>query len=316
MRALVLYAVLCVLYVRSLTDRACVREEGDVRQALAELYDSAGGERWVSSDGWSGNRRTQSCCTWYGVHCAAGINHSGIVEVLSVRMVANGLRGDFSAILSVLERFCSLETLDLSSNRISGTIPHSVVRMARLQTLRLEENLIAGVIPDEIAGLSRLRELILARNSLDGTLPRSLGVMKSLRHVNLGSNNFVGELPSQWAGLRWWRRADDADGHAMEFFSVAYNQLVGLVPAFLVDIPLQTVVELHVRYSPHIPWRCVLPLARSRTNQRSHSCPDAFGSNASARGACRGIASYVPRLSCTRCKCRTALCCTHTAVSG
>jgi hypothetical protein len=76
---------------------------------------------------------------------------------------------------------------------------------------------------------------------------------------------------------------------------------------------LQATVQLHVRPYLFNPPHAAPSTAFDRLCASVAPLPRRV-MRAPSLGACREIASHVPRLSYTRCKCQTALCCTRTAV--
>ena len=85
-----------------------------------------------------------------------------------------------------LGSLAALETLDLSGNRLSGSIPGELGQLTGLYTLDLSGNRLTGSIPPELAptatgGLSVLKDLRLHHNDLTGELP--LGIRYEAGHT-------------------------------------------------------------------------------------------------------------------------------------
>ncbi|KAI7750136.1 hypothetical protein M8C21_008164, partial [Ambrosia artemisiifolia] len=85
-----------------------------------------------------------------------------------------------SLVLHNLTTLSNIQTLDLSSNELTGSIPESVSpipesigRLAALTDLSLMENKLSGTIPVSIGQLSKLRYLIVDHNSLEGVVYES-----------------------------------------------------------------------------------------------------------------------------------------------
>lgn len=70
-----------------------------------------------------------------------------------------------------LRHLTSLQTLNLQSMNLSGTIPNIFENLRFLTTLNLSINKLTGEIPDSISNLIYLESLELDRNSLTGDLP-------------------------------------------------------------------------------------------------------------------------------------------------
>ena len=80
----------------------------------------------------------------------------------------------------------SLAYLDMSDNRIQGTIPPSffAASATSLSILRLQSNSLTGTIPDSIANAVNLRELWLMDNALEA-LPDSISQLGELESLFL-----------------------------------------------------------------------------------------------------------------------------------
>lgn len=96
-----------------------------------------------------------------------------------------------------LDDLCSkLVDLDLSSNKLSGTVPESLGSCTSLQLLDISTNDFSGELPiDIIFKLSSLKDLVLSFNNFVGGLPESLYKLTNLETLDLSSNNFTGLIP-------------------------------------------------------------------------------------------------------------------------
>lgn len=90
----------------------------------------------------------------------------------------------------------SMIYLDLSYNRLSGTIPGSLGSMTYLQVLNLGHNALTGEIPFSFGGLKSAGVLDLSHNDLQGTIPGSLGGLSFLSDLDVSNNNLSGTIPS------------------------------------------------------------------------------------------------------------------------
>ncbi|XP_042012449.1 receptor-like protein 9DC3 [Salvia splendens] len=102
------------------------------------------------------------------------------------------LKGLDQLLLQLLDTFT---TIDLSSNRFSGSIPTSVGNLNSLRYLNLSHNTIVGHIPSSVAGMSLLESLDLSSNKLDGEIPSGLARLTFLAKLNLSMNNLEGQIP-------------------------------------------------------------------------------------------------------------------------
>ena len=89
----------------------------------------------------------------------------------------------------------ALETLDMSGNGFSGSIPERFHLLDHLQHLRLANNNLTGDIPQQLERLTNLRTLSLYDNNLTGQIPNGLGELRNLSTVLLSDNGFGGVLP-------------------------------------------------------------------------------------------------------------------------
>ncbi|KAK9286257.1 hypothetical protein L1049_014644 [Liquidambar formosana] len=88
-----------------------------------------------------------------------------------------------------------LNSIDLSSNNLSGELPEGLSNLSRLGTLNFSMNHLTGEIPQDIGSLQRLETLDLSMNQISGPIPPSLTSLTSLNHLNLSYNNLTGEIP-------------------------------------------------------------------------------------------------------------------------
>ena len=87
-------------------------------------------------------------------------------------------------------------TIDISSNRLNGTIPNEITNLLNLGTLNLSNNHLVGTIPINIGAMQQLETLDLPRNRLSGNIPASLASLNFLTHLNLSFNNLTGRIPT------------------------------------------------------------------------------------------------------------------------
>ena len=87
------------------------------------------------------------------------------------------------------------ETLDLSTNQLTGGVPASLGKYAKLKTLQLFKNQLNGPIPDELGQCGELETLSLSDNQLSGGVPASLGQCAKLKRLALHANQLKGAVP-------------------------------------------------------------------------------------------------------------------------
>ncbi len=90
-----------------------------------------------------------------------------------------------------------ISELNLSSNRLSGSIPPEVENLKDLKSLNLSNNNLSGTIPAELGNLTKLESLQLQRNQLEGEIPSALFSQHETlyREINLSFNKLSGSLP-------------------------------------------------------------------------------------------------------------------------
>ncbi|CAI6005573.1 unnamed protein product, partial [Closterium sp. NIES-65] len=93
-----------------------------------------------------------------------------------------------------------LESLCLSDNFLSGSLPDSLMTLKRLKDLQLQNNQLNGSIPI-VAPLTALTNLRLADNNFTGTIPQTIGGLLLLEHLDLSGNRLSGEIPETFTGL-------------------------------------------------------------------------------------------------------------------
>ncbi|CAD6234813.1 unnamed protein product [Miscanthus lutarioriparius] len=151
---------------------------------------------------------------------------SGCTKLAELHLRGNSLSGSIpDALFDV-----GLETLDVSSNALSGVLPSGSTRLAEtLQWLDLSGNKLTGGIPTEMSLFFKLRYLNLSRNDLRAPLPPELGLLRNLTvldlrstGLSLGRNGLTGPIPAGISELK-----------KLEILRLEYNNLSGEIPAQL-----------------------------------------------------------------------------------
>ncbi|KAK6924144.1 Leucine rich repeat 4 [Dillenia turbinata] len=93
----------------------------------------------------------------------------------------------------ILPTFPQMESLDLSSNSLTGNLSSDIGHMVKLRLLNLAKNDLSGNIPKELSNLSSLEYLDLSKNNFYGAIPDKLPL--SLKSLNLSYNNLSGHIP-------------------------------------------------------------------------------------------------------------------------
>ncbi|KAI3451058.1 hypothetical protein Pfo_007723 [Paulownia fortunei] len=89
----------------------------------------------------------------------------------------------------------SMIFLDLSYNKLDGSIPKELGSMFYLSILNMGHNDLSGPIPQELGGLKSVAILDLSYNRLNGTIPQSLTSLTLLGDIDLSNNNLSGMIP-------------------------------------------------------------------------------------------------------------------------
>ncbi|KAJ3309725.1 hypothetical protein HDU76_003539 [Blyttiomyces sp. JEL0837] len=113
----------------------------------------------------------------------------------------------------------SIRTLNLSRQRLTGSIPEALGDLVSIQTLWLYENFFTGTIPESLGRLKSVYSLDLSSNQLTGSIPSSFGNLSSADSINLASNYLEGSLPTSLGALQ-----------ELSYFGVQQNYLSGGLP--------------------------------------------------------------------------------------
>ncbi|KAF5758452.1 putative protein kinase RLK-Pelle-LRR-Xb-2 family [Helianthus annuus] len=139
---------------------------------------------------------------------------------------------------------CSLESLDLSENGLTGEIPKEISNCKNLTTLNLWGNFFSGKIPGELGSIPNLQKLFLGNNSLTNELPDSLLELQNLKFLDLSRNHMGGDIPEIFGRLTQVRtlllHSNNYTGGLLSSgilrlqnvstLDLSYNNLSGLLP--------------------------------------------------------------------------------------
>ncbi|CAD6228075.1 unnamed protein product [Miscanthus lutarioriparius] len=166
---------------------------------------------------------------------------SGCTKLAELHLRGNSLSSSIpDALFDV-----GLETLDVSSNALSGVLPSGSTRLAEtLQWLDLSGNKLTGGIPTEMSLFFKLRYLNLSRNDLRTPLPPELGLLRNLTVLDLRSTGLYGAMPAdlcesgslavlQLDGNSLSSPIPDSIGNCSSLYllSLGHNGLTGPIPA-------------------------------------------------------------------------------------
>ncbi|XP_019166701.1 PREDICTED: probably inactive leucine-rich repeat receptor-like protein kinase At5g48380 [Ipomoea nil] len=141
-------------------------------------------------DSWNFNNNTEGfICRFIGVDCW----HPDENKVLNIRLSNMELGGRFPLGLRMCE---AMTGLDLSSNKINGSIPANISKIVGfLTTLDLSSNRFSGEIPLELANCTYLNVLKLDNNQLTGQIPLQIGQLGRMKDFSVANNRLSGPVP-------------------------------------------------------------------------------------------------------------------------
>ena len=151
---------------------------------------------WRRKDYWMTER---GVCSWWGVYCTEkniNGNKEGVYNednyIESLNLTENRVHGTIPPDFRGLS---SLVVLDLSRNHLTGHFPTNVGHLNNLGFIFLNGNQLTGSLPTEIGLLEYVKDMNLGHNQLTGTIPTEINRMYHLRALGLEHNQFEGEVP-------------------------------------------------------------------------------------------------------------------------
>ncbi|XVE92160.1 hypothetical protein REPUB_Repub01dG0073300 [Reevesia pubescens] len=140
---------------------------------------------------------------------------------------------DFIEALSVSPNR-SLETLDLSWNKLIGNLPDSLWMLGNLKSLKLSDNQLKGRLSDSLGSLRNLEELDLSHNILLGPLPKSLWNLSRLEVMDLSFNLLIRTIIESIGQLtRLYRLVSKGNLCKLRILDVSFNSVDGEIIDFI-----------------------------------------------------------------------------------
>ncbi|KAJ9513826.1 hypothetical protein QJQ45_020902 [Haematococcus lacustris] len=155
----------------------------------------------ICSNGWSGN--------WEHLHCR------GAKATECDGAVVDGVQ-DVNLDGPVPRQFCALRSLrefDLDGGQLTGPIPRWLLEPnpdpaangtlcgSNIQELDLSSNRLSGTIPPEFSIKKSMQEFKIEHNHVTGTLPESFGQLPDLWRIRLATNHMTGRMPQSLSNL-------------------------------------------------------------------------------------------------------------------
>nr|GMC73583.1 putative leucine-rich repeat receptor-like serine/threonine-protein kinase At2g24130 [Ipomoea batatas] len=126
-----------------------------------------------------------------------------------------------------------LYRVDLSFNRLTGSIPPEISEMRELRIfLNLSHNQLNGSLPIELSKLENVQEIDLSSNRLSGSIFYQISNCIALTKLNLSANNLEGHLPESLGNnLSGTIPTSLNKVHTLTFLNLSSNDLDGVIPS-------------------------------------------------------------------------------------
>ncbi|XP_008799579.2 leucine-rich repeat receptor-like serine/threonine-protein kinase BAM3 [Phoenix dactylifera] len=136
-----------------------------------------------------------------------------------------------------------LGQLNLSNNRLFGTIPSSIGNFSALQILLLGGNQFAGPVPPQVGLLKHVLKIDMSRNNFSGTIPPEMGDCLLLTYLDLSQNQLSGPIPARISQIR-----------ILNYLNVSWNHLNQSIPKEIGSMKSLTSADFsHNDFSGRIP---------------------------------------------------------------
>jgi len=230
------------------------------RQALMDLYESTGGDRWHNNSGWGSSAPLNS---WHGIAT------DGQGRVIRVDLFQNNLRGQLPASIGQLDE---VTYINVKFNYLTGTIPSSIGNMSSLKTLILAGRTydVGGTVkepPEDLVFSYHPGKYVSATNNFSGTIPSTAGNLSNLEFLEIANQqSIIGPIPSEIGNLSnlkgLYLSLNDFSGTTipsslgnltnLRHLYIAASQLEGEIPSSLSNLTLLTSLNLG-ELSNHTP---------------------------------------------------------------
>ncbi|KAI3731876.1 hypothetical protein L1987_63068 [Smallanthus sonchifolius] len=137
-----------------------------------------------------------------------------------------------------------IHVLDLSQNKFSGRLPRCLGNLINLTVIVLTNNNITGVVPSSLGSLKDLCSLHFRNNRFEGIIPVSLQNLTNLVTMDLGNNLFTGTIPlwinEKLSNLVFLNLESNkftgkiplqlCQLNSLQYLSLAHNNITGTIP--------------------------------------------------------------------------------------
>ncbi|KAK6936357.1 Leucine-rich repeat [Dillenia turbinata] len=129
------------------------------------------------------------------ISCRIPLELGRIINPDTLDLSSNDFTGSIPASIGDLEHLLCTKMKNLSRNHLTGPVPAEFGNLRSVQMIDLSLNKLSGGLPEEIGLLQNIVALILNNNILGGEIPDQLTNCLSLATLNLSYNNFSGTIP-------------------------------------------------------------------------------------------------------------------------
>ena len=175
-------------------------EEGIIKEALMEIYDSMGGPDWTNAANWGTDA---SLNKWQGVEWDKETGE------LKLRFLNRGLKGEFP---DCFDRLTACTSFWIQNEPgITGTLPPSFSKLKNLGILLIERTSMTS-LPDIFSDIPLWYAGVNSNFLMKGPIPETLGQSDRLMgeesldglrfpELSVSSNGFTGAIPKSWLRL-------------------------------------------------------------------------------------------------------------------
>lgn len=174
------------------------------RYALAVFYYSTNGEQWQDNSGWLGHDTSE--CDWFQT---VSTSCDSIGQLVALDLSSNRLSGTLASELSLLSS--SLRKLILPHNFLWGTLPRELSSLSKLTVFNVGSNPISGVMPNDFGALTELEEFSVFNTKVHGRIPISISSWLEMDRLFLGKTNLSGKVPDSLCPTDLWADCADVD---------------------------------------------------------------------------------------------------------